>query len=513
MDNPTAAALLISLLERIRTDKTIGSVSSLERTALEQAIRALGHEPPVESAPTTFRAPSTPSFASVDLVLKSLDITEPSDPGVLLCLDFGTAMSKAFAAVDADGYLDLELGTAAGRQGYTLPSSVFIADDGKAYFGFEAIDMSQEVVEAGRERLDSIKDWLNVRGQLPNLDGEACILRPSLNPVAECRLTQGDLLRVYLAYLTDMAGTALSSFETDGKLVGRYAKRRFARPCWPNPQQEKWAEPLMRTMLAEAQILADTFSDRWSGGIDVRQLKDAVDRVRKLDTRPDYLIDVGVPEPVAVAAGAIADAYNLRDGFMVVDAGAGTTDFGLFIATRTSDDEDAPPKVFQVPESIQGLGLAGNQVDRLLRGFILKRESIDHMDIAGSVVSADLGRQIRDLKERLFTAGHIEYVLSNGTVGNLTLEEFRADDTVERFSKSVADGLRNCSIVWMNCSALPSVALSASHNCLVMLRIGMWTQAPDSASMARSRAGSSLPMEGEISIIRSARASVSVSDS
>lgn len=58
-------------------------------------------------------------------------------------------------------------------------------------------------------------------------------------------------------------------------------------------------------------MLADTFSGRWTGGIPVAELKAAVGQIKKLDQRPDYLIDEGVPEPVAVAAGAIADSENL----------------------------------------------------------------------------------------------------------------------------------------------------------------------------------------------------------
>src|SRR5690606_5328406 len=111
------------------------------------------------------------------------------------------------ATVLPDGYLDLELGTLAGKEGYTLPSSVFIGDDGRAYFGFEAVEMSQDLVDSGRERLDSIKGWLSLRRE-GNLDGEACVLAKAMNPT-DYRLTQGDLIRIYLAYLTDIAEESL----------------------------------------------------------------------------------------------------------------------------------------------------------------------------------------------------------------------------------------------------------------------------------------------------------------
>ena len=80
-------------------------------------------------------------------------------------------------------------------------------------------------------------------------------------------------------------------------------------------------------------------------------------------------------------SGLYPDMENLRDAFMVVDVGAGTTDFGLFVVTRRSEDDDV--QVFQVPASIQGLMQAGDKVDNLLRAFIAQKESIDTADNAG----------------------------------------------------------------------------------------------------------------------------------
>ena len=491
MDKKTAAILLASLMERIERDQSIGTVSSLERQALQIALKSLDVEgelastaypvlnptsylsapnaatngaviPPETGTPIVIaEAPSAANTATplpkISLVLKSIERDEIIDPKVLMCLDFGTAMSKAFATVFPDQYLDLELGKEAGRQGYALPSSVFIGDDGKAYFGFEAIEMSQDLVDSGRERLDSIKGWLSLRRE-GNLDGDACLLQKAMNPT-NYKLTQGDLIRIYLAYLTDLAEKALSSQLTVAD--ARHAKRRFARPCWPDPAQAQWADKQMRTMLAEAQILADTFSGRWAGGIGVAELKGTVDQIKSLGKRPDYLIDAGVPEPVAVAAGAIADSENLRDAFIVVDVGAGTTDFGLFISTRKTEDDEL--RVFQIPASIKGLMQAGDKVDGLLRGFIAGRESIDPSDTSGKLILADLTRKIRGLKEALFKSGQLEYALADGTVGKIQLEEFLADEKVQRFGKAVEAGFKDAleavDETWLRWLAMDGVRL------------------------------------------------------
>lgn len=485
MENKIAAVLIKSLLERIEHDQSIGVVSSLEREALIQALVALG-EPqtmmvpmaqvaapavavPVDPATVAVdevkvpmaavASPAAPERPPVELVLSANERSAPTDPDVMLCLDFGTAMSKAFASVEPFEHLELELGKAAGRSGHALPSSVFIGDSGKAYFGFEAIDRSQELIESGRERLDSIKTWLSM-GRDDDLDGESCVLPKPLNPTA-LKLTRGDLIRIYLAYLTDMAGVALARYSIEDKTIQRYALRRYARPCWPDQNQAKWADALMRTMMAEAQILADTFSGRWAGGIDVAELKAAVEQIKRLDKRPDYLIAAGVPEPVAVAAGAFEDMENLRDAFMVVDVGAGTTDFGLFVSTRLADDETV--RVFQVPASIQGLMQAGDKVDGMLRVYIAKKESIDAADNAGRMNMADLGRRIRDLKETLFKAGKLEYALADGTVGHISLDEFLADELVQRFGRSVENGfvdsLQALDESWLQWLSKPEVRL------------------------------------------------------
>jgi hypothetical protein len=495
MDKTSAAFLLASLIERVERDQ-IGSVSMHEREALKLALRLLkdDHEPsnlqqslitptshqqelaseaapvfpkrkkivlnrsrlqdlagtpiPVESAAITVndtpeQSPQTEPVTAastelpqVKLVVDAILKQEFSDPDALLCLDFGTAMSKAFASFGSEHFLDLELGAVAGGKGYAVPSSVFIADDGRAYFGFEAVDISQELVESGRKRLDSIKEWLSQRSD-GNLDGESCLLSKEMNPT-EANLTQGDLIRIFLSYLTDCACIALQKHEERGLDAGRYIRRNFARPCWSNDGQAQWADRQMRDMLAQSQILADTFTGRWNGGISVFELKSAIEQVKRLPNYGDYLIDAGIPEPVAVAAGAIAETENFRDAFMVVDVGAGTTDFGLFVAAR--DPESGESKVFQVLESIQGLRQAGDKVDNLLRAFICKKEDVESHDVKGRIIFSDLARRIRGLKETLFLTKRLEYTLSDHTVGNLTLNEFLDDLNVQRFSATVQAG-------------------------------------------------------------------------
>lgn len=471
MNIEVAKYLLESLIERIDRN-AIGTVSTAELEALRLALALLKEDQRVSLAneptdkiyetarpgqaslasaePVVEAVQSQPDQAprAVALNLGALDKSEVDDPNVLICLDFGTAMSKAFA-MNADGQsYELELGAEAGGDGYAVPSSVFISDAGKVLFGFEAVDASQELVDSGRQRLDSIKNWLSLRVEG---DLDAFPLSRELNP-SEVKLTEGDLIRIYLAYLTDLGVTQLQTWFSSDKPSHRHVRRRFAHPCWPSAGQKTWADRLMRQWLAEAQILADTFHGKWKGGIEVAVVKAAVDKVRTLPNRPEYLIAEGVPEPVAVAAGALIDGQEKRLPFVVIDVGAGTTDFGLFILRENEEEETS--RVFQVPGSIKALLQAGDKVDAMLKKFILDAQAVDVTDSQGRLVAADLSRRIRGLKERLFESGSVQYVLADSTLGRIDLTDFLASRPMREFAERVQVGFRsvleNIDDTWLN---------------------------------------------------------------
>jgi molecular chaperone HscA len=473
MNEEIAVYLLSSLIDRVDKNQ-VGTISAQEREALsfakDRLLGARTSEPtaaalagvnpvqkPAAMAATAAAAPKAPEvkaagqgdgllelaplFKPVSLNLSSLKREAAQNAGLMMCLDFGTAMSKAFATTDDDEEsLSLALGVQAGKSGFPVPSSVFIADDGRVYFGFEALERSEGLVRSRRTRFDSLKGVLSLRSQ-GDLDADVSVLSREMNPTT-IRMTEGGLLRIYLAFLTDLALEQLTTYSVGkkGTEVGRYVKRRFAHPCWSMQDQKQWAEPLMRKLLAEAQILADTFSGKWVGGIDIREIESAVSQVRTLARRPDYIIEGGVPEPVAVASAALADGSTKREPFMVVDVGAGTTDFGLFVIRE--DGAQGLHKVFQVPDSISMIKQAGDKVDNLLLFYISEREKIDREDSQGRLVLADLRRQIRGLKERLFDDGTLEYVLADSTTGKVERDAFLDSAPMRSFRDTVLKGFK-----------------------------------------------------------------------
>lgn len=449
MDKTTAALLLENLLDRVELDASsgkwrLGTLSSKERTALEVALAALGAsvvapqvdevigtppglaKPPVleraalVEAQPEMKAPPPPS---VTLDTRSLERAAAESPGITLCLDFGTAMSKAFAMRGDEGPIELALGVRAGAAGYPVDSSLFVSDDGLIYFGPQAMAQGAPAMEAGRARFDSPKARLSMgeQGEIDKIN-----VGHEINPTST-PLSEGELITLYLGYLTDLA---VSELESHG--FSRYAIRRFARPCW-SEDRNRWAEPLLRRMLAKAQILADTFQGRWQNGIPVAEAKAALSKIRELGTVPEYLLDQGIPEPVAAAASLMLRDEAQREMFMVIDVGAGTTDFGVFLLQHNPDRDICLTRI--VPGTIEYLPEAGNRVDDLLKFFVLDSEGIDPGSAEGKHNKTYLDSRIRMYKETLFRDGIVEVTLANHSRVVVDRDAFLNSIRVQNFAQ------------------------------------------------------------------------------
>ncbi len=303
MDEAVARVLLQSLLSRIRGDDVPpsapfrGLVSADELRALELLVDARAR--PAEGAaasgvgdsssdadttplaatpeqPVTDRSasPSVLVPQRVELDRAALRQKAPDNPSITLCLDFGTARSKAFAAEAPGGgvgkLFDLAVGKEAGESGsvYSVTSSVWIDQNGQVFVGEEAVRRSLLDLESGatRQRLDSLKQEIS---QIPGVAAvERRQLPRSVNPTA-VPLTVEDAITLYLAYLTDIAGGALSTQHG----APRYIRRRFALPCW-DTSHRLWAAEVLGNCLRRAILLADTLRGRWLEGIPAELAKE-----------------------------------------------------------------------------------------------------------------------------------------------------------------------------------------------------------------------------------------------
>lgn len=386
MDTKTAKLMLENLIDRIeRNTKTGkrylgGAISDREFEAIEFALTMMDDD----SIPITPIHPVSPARQDVPkpeetkaepkevgLNLASLEHDKPDDDGVKLCLDFGTAMSKAFARKESDDDLlgDDLLGLPLGRRAkednmfFPVSSDLYIDRDNKIYFGPDAIKKSLSGRHSGRLRFASPKQHMS-RG---NFDSNInTIVDKKINPTS-IEFTEGELITLYLSFLTDLACMELASLK-----ISRYVLRRFAMPCWQS-ERAQWAESQMKKMLAKAQILADSFSGKWSRGLDVALVRETLDAIEKLDKLPEYLIDQGVPETIAAAASSLRRGAGERRLYMVIDVGAGTTDYGLFVII-TPNTEDDRPKVLEVPGTAVVLRQGGDTIDKILIHHILEQE-------------------------------------------------------------------------------------------------------------------------------------------
>ena len=456
MEQEDYRAIVDALFERLEADARLPQprftsvVSALERKALgvvldrkatadetTQTANAENESPSLPSIP-----PSEPAPISVDLSCLDAPIGEEH----VVCIDFGTAKSKAFAArVRAEGdddemYGGLELGLGKLDHDldgaiYSVASSIWISDEGRMFAGSQALTLSaQYTLATGRERLDSIKQQLSQTDHHDSLDH---ILDEAINPTT-VTLTHRDAICFFFAYLTDLIGQELESAHK----LSRYTRRRFTIPAWPDAQRS-WSNAELRTLVARAQVLADTFRGRWSEGIFVKDVKEAIRIASQHDSTLLRLLDpelinaeYGISEPMAAGSGRIRIDHSTRNLVLIVDVGAGTTDFGLFLVNyekRTA---------FPVEPKSAAIRMAGDHIDNLLVEFIISKAAGHPDRLTRERINLNLRRSgIRRDKERLFTTGRLDVTLATDQPVTVTLEEFLASPGVCGFAEHIESQL------------------------------------------------------------------------
>ena len=485
MDKASAKTLLTSLLERLDADaqskpsKFEGLVSASERAALRVMVENWGRErndptsapeetpglihdpepdteePVVTNQPVPLEMSPVAREDKVRIDETVLGLETSPEPEWVLCLDFGTAKSKAFAANNSgeSDFLEIPLGKMDGdhdKSVYAVSSSVWIDDEGLVFAGSEAVQRGMNWVHSGTQRhrrLDSLKQEIS---QVLLGGGERRPLEQDVNPTS-VRLTYEDTITFYLAYLTDLATTELES-----KVGTRYVRRKFTLPWWEE-NQRRWAGKLLSQNFARAQVLADTFHGKWHAGIHVSDLKSALNQTTKHHSSLMWLLARekekktwsldqwgGVLEPLAAASSRVWADRSDRELILVVDVGAGTTDYSLFWTTQNLDQRQLR-KAFPVVNPCGGaIRQAGDTLDSLLVKELLSRANLGADPDLKKRVSDGLYRGgVRQLKERLFEVGEFTEVLANDDRVSLTIDEFLTTDGVDRFSANIRQSLRD----------------------------------------------------------------------
>lgn len=465
MDSDTARILLESLLRR--TELAHGQPGALVVTEIE--LKAIAHllsrledtsnasatpsaqEVPHVSKGSQEQSKSAPQSYDGDVALSDhpdagripldLSITKlpPTPDDTWLCLDFGTAMSKATVVRLVDSAPEegdtgetihvLRLGEPGDQlrvHESMLVSSVFIDDEGLVWFGQKAVDASRLEAAAGRRRrLDNIKRRLSE-------DGLAELLENEENPTD----LDATYEQIVLAYLAFYLWTVSSCLKDEG--FARNTLRRFALPCL-NLEKHRSVAQLLTQLLAEAQVIADSLGASIHQGVPLLDLLRLEEDVRSLQLRVDFIREA-ITEPLGVA-GSLFSWTRLVDGLaLIVDIGAGTSDLGLYRLKIVPGGSTT--SAFEVKDSSRGLPRAGNYLDNILVEHVLGTAGITRDHPRWLNIRSGLQLDIRERKETLFNESSVVVQLLDGSTVEVGLEEFLELEPVVAFGQQLRDAVR-----------------------------------------------------------------------
>lgn len=465
MDHAIARALVSSFLNRLHKEGDHFQIpgSTLSKDEVEAFSELAGVAVALEVQPP----PSVVADAKLNLTaFARVPIPEES---LRLCLDFGTAMSKSWACMSTSvATLPLVLGKQAdGQAVLAVPSSIFITKAGTIFFGNAAERQHEAEIHTGRYRFDNIKRLLSEVA--PDLNISEIPLTDGIDPTGS-GLTKGDLLVLYLAWLTDLTLKALADTvqEDAAELIKKYpdlrsAVRRYAIPCFehsvddvPSAQRAKWAQGVLAKALLQAQIVADTLGEEWAT-LSTHRAKSVLDAVKKQDLSKLELIladHASIREPVAAGATQFEDFVDASASpkakrlMLVIDAGAGTTDFALFQSFY--DEKSESSSLALISSAVRMSRVAGNRFDHALRPMLLRACNVQPENGSPwnaedfAIIKADLDSQIRALKRQLFTVGSVSVSLRPGASGLLTLADVVSETSYLELGKELQaqrDGL------------------------------------------------------------------------
>lgn len=442
-----AKILLKNFIQRIKKAESDnyhldGAITDDEIEALKFSLAILGGsnakiEMPVP--PTLDLVPAVNieyKTAPLDVVLNTsvFNLPTPNDDR-RLCFDFGTAMSKVTLIRDESHDRDseevevLRLGIPGDQEEVSetmLISSAFIDAEGLMWFGKMAVERSLlEGSDGSRQRLDNIKHFLSVEG-----DGLKSKVSSHFNPTT-IDVTYGDMILAYLMYLTWTVNVCLEQLGESRNL-----SRRFAMPCF-DPAKSRDTNLVLGEMLGKAQILADTFESSFLNGIPLLEFMSAVTQLN--ESKRDYpFINKSVTEPLGVAGALISWKGNVNSLLMVVDIGAGTSDFSLY--RMNVDEKTGASAAVEVKNSSEGITEAGNYLDNLLMGLIFKTAGVNSEHPFWNNIQGNLKLGLRDYKERLFLDDEVTVRLFDDRLITINLDDFLNLEQVKKFG----DSLREC---------------------------------------------------------------------
>lgn len=354
--------------------------------------------------------------------------------GWIGCIDFGTSFSKV-AMVASESREDLQpshirplpIGRNISLNPFLLPSIIFVTDDVIIFAG-EAERAALRMQQSGREAFSSPKQYLSTHDP-EDLDDR---LPTAIDPTSS--YSARDLLSLYLAFLLRRAEEAARE-----QSLPWPPKLRIARPAWKDERAD-WGEETLRKLIKDAFVLVDFLGEKLSNPAGIAH-PDARAALQQLSQAPEVAdTDVfalsasgraTVLEATAVAAGSIRPTG--RRIVVVADIGGGTSDFAAFMTGLAGRNV-----VAELRGSAEVLREAGDHLDMLLRGYILRCAGLLPDDAAARGPSNRIRARQRTLKEELFSQHRISVEVNDEFI-EISLSEFLEQERVVEFSSRLRE--------------------------------------------------------------------------
>ncbi|MGD9815897.1 MAG: Hsp70 family protein [Hyphomonadaceae bacterium] len=356
-------------------------------------------------------------------------------PRARICIDFGTALSKACLCIDPmlpleAGVKPIPIGAVAGAEHPLLTPSVLFVDEGRLFFGPAAFEHARRGVTANRDPLLSFK---TVLGAANPDEALAQKMRPSVDPTGTLRTR--DALVLYLAYLDQLIREALARTPNVPPGIAD-AKRRYTSPVWSKGGGNDLVfERIFNEATAISYKLGRLFL--LPDGISIAQCKDALDKAARQPG--DARLETGVFEPHAAAAASLAFTNSPTRFVYVFDMGAGTTDIAAFDFNETVE----PPSLTEIKEARICSALAGDEIDRILIDLILRKRGSNGAEEDKRFLRM-CQLYARDLKRELFATGRCSVKEGWKTTvvrGQDLMEDPQFRDFIRKLQQTIAQSL------------------------------------------------------------------------
>ncbi|QGZ93377.1 Hsp70 family protein [Terricaulis silvestris] len=346
-----------------------------------------------------------------------------------LCLDFGTAFSKASlylggALPAREAVLPLAIGAISRADHPFLTPSVMFVDEGRILIGPVALERAQRAASVNRDPILSFKTILAARDLEPAL---AQKIPPSVDPTSTLR--QRDTLVLYLAHLDQLVRAVIKGDATLPPSAAD-AARRYTSPIW---RMRDEADRTMSRLFDEAAIVSVRLGERLIApdGVSIAQAKDALDKGEQ--TLGIGQLEASVFEAHAAAAAYAAFSRAPQRFVLVVDMGAGTTDLAGFERLEGGDGQ----ALSEVVRARQSCGLAGNEIDEVLVNLALAK-SRPRRGLSEEQLWRSLRLSARKLKRDLFLNGKCAFE-HDGKVRTLMLGELTRAPAFKAFCRAFAE--------------------------------------------------------------------------